>query len=107
MKKFINQDDVVDVLNKKTGFYKKDLRIVMNALEETLVEYMATATHEKPSEIRLFHGWKIGAKLLPERAVKDPRNGADVMTPEKLLPYCRFETTLKQKLNSNITAQED
>ena len=106
MKKFINQEDIVHVLNQKTGFYKKDLRVVMNALEETIVEYMAIATYDKPSEIRLFHGWKLGAKLLPERAVKDPRNGADVMTPEKLLPYCRFETTLKQKLNSNATAQE-
>lgn len=107
MKKFMNQDDVVDVLNQKTGFYKKDLRIVMDALEETLVEYMTTATQDKPSEIRLFHGWKIGAKLTPERAAKDPRNGADIITPEKLIPYCRFETTLKQKLNSNITTQED
>ena len=107
MKKFVNQDDVIHVLNQKTGFFKKDLRVVMDALEETLIEYMATATYDKPSEIRLFHGWKIGAKRLPERAVKDPRNGADVMTPEKLLPYCRFETTLRQKLNSDTTTQED
>lgn len=107
MKKFINQDDVIDVLNAKTGFFKKDLRLVMEALEETLVEYMATATLDQPSEIRLFHGWKIGAKVLPEREAKDPRNGADIITPEKLSPYCKFETTLKAKLNTEYAAQED
>ena len=34
MKKFVNQDDVIHVLNQKTGFFKKDLRVVMDALEE-------------------------------------------------------------------------
>lgn len=100
MKKFINQDDVIDELHKKTAFYKKDLRFVMDSLEEVIMEMMINAEEGQPSEIRLFHGWKLGAKVLPERESKNPKTGEGIVTPEKLSPYCSFEQSFKKKLNN-------
>ena len=100
MKKFINQDDIIDELHNKTEFYKKDLKFVMESLEEVIMEMMTGATDGKPSEIRLFHGWKLGAKVLPERESKNPRTGEKIITSEKLSPYCSFEQSFKKKLNN-------
>ena len=99
MKSFISQEDIIDRLHKETEFYKKDLRLIMDSLEEVIMEMMTDAKEGHPSEIRLFHGWKLGAKVLPERETKNPKTGEDIITPEKLSPYCSFEQTFKKKLN--------
>ena len=60
---------------------------------------MNMATLDEPSEARLFFGWKIGAKRLPEREARDPRNGETVVSPEKITPYCHFAQNFKRKIN--------
>ena len=42
------REDVVTVLREKSGYYKKDLRKVLDALEETLIAIMATAQIDDP-----------------------------------------------------------
>ena len=100
MKKFISQDDIIDELHKKTEFYKKDLRTIIDSLEEVIMELMVDTVEGQPSEIRLFHGWKLGAKVLPERESKNPKTGEMIVTPEKISPYCSFEQSFKKKLNN-------
>lgn len=99
MKSFISQNDVIDELHKETNILKKDLRFVLDALENVIMNMMTRAEKDQPSEIRLFHGWKLGAKILPERESKNPKTGEKVVTPEKISPYCHFEQSFKKKLN--------
>ena len=100
MKKFVSQDDIIDELYKQTEFYKKDIKFVIDSLEEVIMEKMVDATEGHPSEIRLFHGWKLGAKVLPERESRNPKTGENIITPEKLSPYCSFEQLFKKRLNN-------
>ena len=37
MNKFMRRDDIIDELHDRTGFYKKNLRDVMDALEDILL----------------------------------------------------------------------
>ena len=99
MKNFISQNEVIDKLYDKTDIHKKDLRFMLDSLEDVVMDMMLEATQEKPSEIRLFHGWKLGAKILPERESKNPKTGEKVITPEKFSPYCHFEQSFKKRLN--------
>ena len=99
MKSFISQNDVIDELHKETNILKKDLRFVLDALENVIMNMMIRVENDQPSEIRLFHGWKLGAKILPERESKNPKTGEKVVTPEKISSYCHFEQSFKKKLN--------
>lgn len=99
MKSFISQNEVIDALYEETDIHKKDLRFVLDALEKVVMNMMLKATKEQPTEIRLFHGWKLGAKILPERKSKNPKTGEAIVTPEKVSPYCHFEQSFKKKLN--------
>ena len=106
MKEFVTQDQIIRQVKEKTGYSLKDLKEAFDALEEVLLENMLSATDESPSEIRLFHGWKIGAKVLPEREAVDPRNGEKIITPRKFSPYCSFEQYYRQKINKIENTQE-
>ena len=107
MKDFISQDQIIRQVRDKTGFSLKALKEAFDALEEVIVENMLTATPEQPSEIRLFPGWRVGAKILPEREAKDPRNGATIITPEKFSPYCSFEQYYRHKINKMINEPQE
>lgn len=99
IKDFVNQEQIIREIKDKTGFSIAALKEAFDALEEVLIEHMQTATLEQPSEVRLFHGWKIGAKKWPEREMKDPRNGEKILTPERLTPYCSFSIGFRDKIN--------
>lgn len=72
---------------------------MLDALDDIIVENMSTATKTEPSEIHLSHGFVFGGRFAPKRKVRDPRNGDMVMTPAKYIPYARFKTSFRQKIN--------
>ena len=53
----------------------------------------------KIQKYQLAKGLTIGARRVPEREVRDPRNQDKVMTPEKVIPFARFTYTFRQKIN--------
>ena len=99
MGKKIDQLTFVNKIREKTGFYKKDIVEVLRAFEEVIYESMQTATIDEPSEIRLFNGFVIGAKRIPTKQARDPRNQETITAPEHLNPYARFKPTFKRNLN--------
>lgn len=97
---YMTQKDVIDELSERTGFYKRELKVVFEELDDIIVEAMNTATFDEPSEIRLFSGWRLGAKRLPERPYCDPRDRSEIITPEKLIPYCKFKQSYRNRINA-------
>lgn len=100
-------NDVVNVINAKTGYYKKDIKVVLMALEEVIYENMLTATIDEPSAIKLFPGFFIGAKKIPEKLVREPQNQDIIKVEEHLNPYTRFKRSFKNKLNNYQEEYED
>lgn len=99
IKPYMTQDDVIDELKERTGFYKYNIQELLEALDDIIVEHMNTATFDEPSEMRLFKGWRIGAKRTPERASFDPRDRSEIITPEKLIPYCKLKQSFRNRIN--------
>ena len=95
----MDQKDIIDELKERTGFYKKNIKELLEALDDIIIENMNMATYDEPSEIILFSGWRLGAKRVPERPYHDPRNRAEIITPEKLIPYCKLKQSYRQRLN--------
>lgn len=95
----MDQKDIVNELNERTGFYKKNIRTLLDALEDIIIENMNMATYDQQSEIALFTGWRLGAKRVPERPYCDPRNREEIITPEKLIPHCKLKQSFRQKIN--------
>ena len=99
MERVLKRKQLVDELAERTGFYKRNVEEMLAALDDIIVENMSAATQTEPSEIHLSHGFVFGGRFSPKRKVRDPRNGEMVMTPAKYIPYAKFKTSFRQKIN--------
>ena len=99
MDRVMKRKELVDELAARTGFYKTNINSMLDALDDVIVENMSMATKKEPSELYLSLGFVIGGRYAPKREVKDPRNGETVMTPAKYIPYARFKTSFRKKIN--------
>lgn len=100
MERKIDKKDIINELSARTGFYKKNVKVLLDALEDVLLDNMQMATVDEPSEVRLFHGFVIGAKRKPVKKCRDPRTQELVESPEHLNPYTKFKMTFKKKVNN-------
>ena len=99
MERVLKRDQLVDILAERTGFYKKNIRTMLDALDDVIVENMSAATKKEPSEIHLSLGFVFGGRYSPKREAKDPRDGSTIITPAKYIPYAKFKPSFRQKIN--------
>lgn len=99
MERVLKRKELVDELSIRTGFYKKNIDAILDALDDVIVENMSAATKKDPSEIHLSHGFVFGGRYSPKHEARDPRTGETVMTPAKYIPYARFSPHFRKKIN--------
>ena len=92
------KEDLVDLLHEKTGFYKKNMLEVVNALEEIILECFQAATFEHDSELHLAPGVVLVGKRKPPCEATDPRTGESIISPEKVIPSAVFKQSIRLKL---------
>lgn len=98
MDNVFKKDDLVDMLAEKTGFYKKNMLEVANALEEIILECFQAATFECNSELQLAPGVVLVGTRKPEGKSIDPRDRSEIISPEKVIPSAVFKQSIRQKL---------
>jgi len=86
--------DLVEEISKETGLSKKDTGIIVNLIIENITR--ALAEGEKV-ELRGFGSFKV--KSRKARRARNPRTGASVDVPAKLVPYFKASNELKDKVN--------
>ena len=99
MNRVMKKEDLVDELSLRTNFYKCNIKVILDALDDIIIENMSTATKKEPSEIHLSLGFVFGGRYSPKHEARDPRTGETVMTPAKYIPYARFSPHFRKKIN--------
>lgn len=98
MERIMKKQELIDELASRTDFFKKNMKVVVEALEDIILENLESAEIGQDSELHLAPGVVICGKRTPQREAKDPRNGEIITTPEKVIPYAVFKTSIRQKL---------
>lgn len=98
MNNIYKKNDLVCLLTKKTNFYKKNMREVVDALEDIILECLQSATFEQDSQLLLAPGVILVGHRVPEREAKDPRTGEKILSPEKVIPKAVFKPSMRLKL---------
>ena len=98
MERIMKKPELVDELSARTGFYKKDMMVVVSALEKIVAEHFETATFDDPSELHITPGVVICGRRTPEHESIDPRDRSAVTTPEKVVPFAVFKPSIRKKL---------
>ena len=98
MKIIMKKPEIVDELATRTGFYKKNMKEVVEALADIVVEHFNTATFDEPSELHLAPGLVLVGTRKPEGKSIDPRDRSEIVSPEKVIPSAVFKPSLRLKL---------
>lgn len=94
----MKKPELTDELAARTGFYKKNMKEVVDALSDIVEEHFHTAEFGADSELHLAPGVVLCGERKPEQESVDPRNGDTIVTPEKVRPYAIFKQSIRQKL---------
>lgn len=98
MKRVMKKDDLACELADRCGFYKKNMRLVVDELANIIIEHFNTATFDEPSELHLAPGLVLIGTRKPEGKSIDPRDRSEVISPEKVIPSAVFKPSLRLKL---------
>ena len=98
MERIMKKPELVDELAARTGFYKRNMKEVVDALADIVIEQLQTATFEEDSELHISPGVLICGQRKPEQESIDPRDRSVVITPEKVVPYAVFKPSARLKL---------
>ncbi len=86
--------DLVEEISKQTGLNKKDTSIVVNEIIGNICRALAEGDKV---ELRGFGSFKV--KERRARKARNPRTGAGVYVPAKLVPYFKASNELKTRVN--------
>ena len=98
MERIMKKPQLVDELAARTNFYKKNIREIVDALEDIVQEQFLTAEFGKNSECYLAPGIVLVGTRKPEQESIDPRDRSVITTPEKVIPSAVFKTSIRKKL---------
>ena len=98
MERIMKKPELVDELAARTGFYKKNMKEVVDALADIVIEQLQTAEFNKDSEFHIAPGVIICGKRKEQQESIDPRDRSVVTTPEKVVPYAVFKPSVRLKL---------
>ena len=98
MERIMKKDELVEELSTRCGFYKKNMRLVVDELANIIIEHFETAEFGADSELHLAPGVVLCGERKPEQEAIDPRNRETIITPEKVLPYAIFKQSIRKKL---------
>ena len=98
MERIMKKPELVDELAERTGFFKKNMREVVEALSDIIEEHFQTAEFGADSELHLAPGVVLIGKRKPAGEAKDPRTGEMIISPEKVIPSATFKQSIRLKL---------
>ena len=98
MERIMKKDEIVDELASRTNFFKKNIRDIVEALQDIIVEHFETAEIGANSEFYLAPGIVLIGVRKPAGEAKNPATGETVISPEKVIPKVMFKASLRQKL---------
>ena len=98
MERIMKKSGLIDELADRTGFFKKNMKEVVDALSDIIIEHFETAEFGANSELHLAPGVVLVGTRKPKGEAKDPRTGEIVISPEKVVPSAVFKQSVRQKL---------
>ena len=98
MERIMKKEELACELASRCGFYKKNMRLVVDELANIIIEHFETAEFGADSELHLAPGVVLIGRRKPAGEAKDPRTGEIIISPEKVIPSAVFKQSVRLKL---------
>jgi len=94
----ITREDMVRLLSEKSGYYRKDVRTLLQCMDEVVFEELSKATIDEEVQIQMVTGIKCGVKIVESRERVDPRTQKPIVVGETTKPFAKFSQDYRVKL---------
>ena len=94
----ITREMLVKKLAKKSDFYEKHVRVVLQCLDDVILDCFDEVTDEEEISVQLVQGIKVGCKVMGERTRKDPRNQQEIVCAAQTKPFAKFSEGFRVKI---------
>lgn len=94
----ISREDLIRMLSEKSGYWMKDIKAVLQCMDEVVFEELSKATLDEEVQIQMATGIKYSCKIIPSRDRVDPRNLQPITVGETIKPSVKFSQDYKNKL---------
>ena len=94
----ITREEMIRKLSDKSGYFQKDIRTLLQCLDEVVFEELSCVTDDEEVSIQLVSGIKVKTAVVPERERVDPRNQNPIVVKATVKPACKFSQDYRFKL---------
>lgn len=94
----ITREDMIKKLSDKSGYYQKDIRMLLQCLDEVVFEELCEVTPDEEVSIQIVQGCKFQCVPVKERQRKDPRNQNDIICSSTCKLKAKFSQDFKLKM---------
>ena len=105
----VTKDQMARELAEKSGYYLKDVKVLLSAMDDYVKEVFAEVTDEEEVSIRIVEGIAIGCKVVPERERVNPQDQSPVVVKATVKPFAKFSDVFRGTIQKNYEnkKQED
>jgi nucleoid DNA-binding protein len=103
----ITRETMIKRLSEKSGYYQRDVRALLQCMDDVVLECFAEATDEEEVLIQLVKGIKVGCAIQPERSRKDPRTQEDIICAPTCKPNAKFSKDFRQIIQEQYDSKKD
>lgn len=94
----ITREEMVRRLSEKSGYYMKDVRALLQCMDEVVFDALCEVTDEDDASVQLVQGIKVSTHVVPERDRVDPRTQEPIIVKATVKPACKFSQDYRFKL---------
>ena len=101
----ISREQFIKRLAKETGYYQRDIRRLLGAMNTVVLEFFDEVTEDEDVSLPLFEGCKIGCRLVDERERIHPKTREAIICKPTIKPFCRFSTGFRDNIQNQYDAK--
>lgn len=94
----ITKDQMARDLAEKSGYYLKDVKALLSAMDDYVKEVFAEVTDDEEVSIRIVEGIAVGCKIVEPRKRVDPRDGHEIICGETVKPFTKFSEAFRDTI---------
>ena len=90
----MNKTELVKAIAEKAGYTQKDVKVVMETLQDVIYNTIKT------EEVKLADGITLSATYKEATTARNPKTGETIEVPAKYAPKCKFGVAIKNAINA-------
>ncbi len=103
----VTKDRMARDLADRTGYYLKDVKTLLSAMDEVVKEYFAEVADDEMVSVQIVDGCKIGCSIVPERQRKNPKTGEDIICAATCKPFSKFSKIFRSEIQKQYDDKKE